>query len=260
MSLEAEIEKQLAKTILGNGRAGKEVETSYVRDIDEKDYPKLLEMPGKESTIQTMRQSHHQVAKLLARGARVAEVSAITGYTTARIGQLQRAPAFRELLAYYSEQVDAASAEVVERMKILSLDAMEELQDRLDTRPEAFKIEDLIKLSTSMLDRTGHGPTQKVEAQVAVFDAETLAKIKSHITPKGVVVDAQSYRPIKDGRVLPSPSPGVGASEIQDAGLAEEGPQVRGALGQGPDENGAGDACGAVDSVHGSNGARARAA
>lgn len=201
---EQDVEQALAAVMRGAGRPGGGLSVSQIRELGPGDLPKLLCPPESQpATVKTIRAAHHHLARALAKGASIIEASAITGYTPARIQQLRKAPAFIELEAYYAEQVEAAGAEVLERIKVLSISAVEELQDRLETAPENFRNDDLTKLATAMLDRTGHGPTTKVESTSVVLDAAALFQLKQRAASraKGTVIDAQSYRPITRGVV-----------------------------------------------------------
>lgn len=127
--------------------------------------------------VKQLRQRHHQLAQLLAKGVRELEASIQTGYSLSRISILKADPAFRELLKYYSDQERAASVEMTERLAQLGIATIEELQYRLDEDPESFENTELMKMSEMLLDRTGHGKSSTVQIRHGV-DEETLALIK----------------------------------------------------------------------------------
>jgi len=69
--------------------------------------------------------AHHTLARLVAEGKSHPECSVITGYGVEYVSMLERDPAFRELVAYYKEQVSAAYINVHERLAVLGATAME---------------------------------------------------------------------------------------------------------------------------------------
>ncbi len=93
-----------------------------------------------------IKHSHHQLAKLLCEGRDQAEIALITGYSPAYISNIQHDPAFNELLAYYGVQREQVFADVLERMKSLGLDSVDELQRRLSETPEKFSNREIMEL------------------------------------------------------------------------------------------------------------------
>lgn len=151
----------LDEIVLGSARGGAkrrlELRMEYVRDLNEADLPFLLNPPAlgvEPPRIKTLAHSHHLAARLLAEGRKPGEVSLQTGYAPATISNLQRDPAFRELMEYYKEQADAAYIDAHQRLAALGLSAADELGRRLDEEPEAFKARELLDISTAFLDRT----------------------------------------------------------------------------------------------------------
>ena len=89
------------------------------------------------------------------------EASLITGYSLSRISVLQGDPSFKELLEFYRSHQDAAYANLHDRMATLSMDALEELRERLDDHPEEFTPGALLEMVKTLADRTGFAPTTK---------------------------------------------------------------------------------------------------
>jgi len=132
--------------------------------------------------LKKLRQSHHQIAQLLADGVRPVEVSAIVGISQSRISILKADPAFSELLAYYSEQKKEVYLSVHERLKSFALDVLEELQDRLESDPEKISTTLLNDLLKSSMDRAGFGPKTTVDHTHTVFASdEMLAMVKQEL-------------------------------------------------------------------------------
>jgi hypothetical protein len=147
--------------ILGRPSAP-EVETDFVRELNEADLV-LLDAPrGVQSKpIAKLRDSHHALARALSAGMKPGEASLITGYSLSRISVLQGDPSFKELLEFYRGHQDTAYANLHDRMATLSMDALEELRERLDDHPEEFTPGALLEMVKTLADRTGFAPTTK---------------------------------------------------------------------------------------------------
>jgi hypothetical protein len=101
--------------------------------------------------VQALRASHHQLAQLLARGAAATEASLITGYSISRISILKSDPTFAELLASYQVNRELVFADTLERMRILGLSTLDELQDRLEADPARWSNRELMEMAELML-------------------------------------------------------------------------------------------------------------
>ena len=142
----------LENIFLGEG-GGSEAESLQGRDIarqaGEPSQP-VAEWNGQErkSGLLRIKQSHHNLARLIALGqADNIELSAATGYAPGTISSLRRDPAFAELVSTYQAKRDIAFGDTADRLKILSLNAMSELQRRLDEDPEAWSRRELMELA-----------------------------------------------------------------------------------------------------------------
>lgn len=147
----------LDEFVMGNAQGGKKkalgVQVSVGRELTRADLEALIDggspaNPQANSLILKIRNSHHQLARHIASGTQLIEVSAITGYTVAYISNLKNDPAFRELLEYYEKQKEAIFVDTTERAKAVSIAALEELQERIDQAPETFKHRELMELAT----------------------------------------------------------------------------------------------------------------
>lgn len=99
------------------------------------------------TSLTTIRAAHHRIAQLLAsEGASPARVSLVTGYSPAYVRRLQGDPVFRELLAYYANQTEAVTGDLRDRLNTLGLSAMDELQMRLEEKPDEFTKKDLMEI------------------------------------------------------------------------------------------------------------------
>jgi hypothetical protein len=153
-------------------RAQEPLSIEFVRVLTPGDLEMLRNPPrgegGEAPRVATLRHTHHRLAQLLAQGHDHATVALITGYSQGRISQLCKDPSFAELLTHYASISEAKFIDVLERMKALGLDTLEELQERLDQRPEAFANRELMELAELLIHKPmsvaagarGTGPAQ----------------------------------------------------------------------------------------------------
>lgn len=166
---------------------------------------------------------HHAIARLLACGEKAIVVSAATGYSPSHISGLQKDPMFQELLAHYQSVADKSFRDTLERMKIVRGEALGELQRRLAEGPENFKNDDLLKVITNMLDRSGHGPTSKTENQSVLLTGQDLKEMKeaAHEEQKGEIINAETYNAQDNSRS--EMGEGRARSAVPDSKDAREG-------------------------------------
>lgn len=147
---------------LPRGRTALPLEATVVRDLTPADLVLLETMRGhKPRPLTKLRDSHHWLARKLASGSRPVEASMVTGYSPSRISILQADPTFQQLLQHYRENTDEIYADVHERMSSLSLEALEELRERLHEEPETLSPLTLLEIVKTLADRTGYGPSSK---------------------------------------------------------------------------------------------------
>jgi hypothetical protein len=101
--------------------------------------------------VRSIRASHHQLARLLALGHDETQAALATGYSLAWVSQLKGDPAFDELVAHYRGAQDLEFLDAQARMRKLGLEAVDELQERLETAPEKFGNRDLMDLAEKMM-------------------------------------------------------------------------------------------------------------
>lgn len=138
------MEDLLSEIGLGAGPSGPPISKDpiFIRDLTADDLRSAntrAAYGSQQGTLtQKLRAPHHTLARLVAEGKKHPECAIITGYTVEYIVMLERDPAFKELVAYYKENVAAAYVNVHERLASLGTLAMEILQERL-TDPEQVK-------------------------------------------------------------------------------------------------------------------------
>lgn len=127
--------------------------------------------------IRALNDRHHALAKALASGHSPAQASLLTGYSSSRISILKADPAFVELVEFYRSTQNIIDAQVLDRLGTLSLTAVAELENRLETEPEKIETRDLVNIAELALDRTGHGPSHKLSVTSLTLGPEDMAKL-----------------------------------------------------------------------------------
>ena len=132
-------------------------------------------------SLAKLRQIHHEIARLLASGLSETEVAGVVGYSLSRISILKADPSFKELLAYYSKRQEEVFIDVRKRLAVLGMDAVAELQDRLDYKADSLTNTQLIEITKASLDRAGFNPVNKTENVQVFLTGDELAKLKERI-------------------------------------------------------------------------------
>lgn len=174
----------------------REIAIEVVRALTPDDIPKL-QNPSPVNTapipIQTLRASHHQLAQLLTQGRNDTEVALITGYSITRIAFLKADPTFKELMAGYADIRQTVFVDTLERMKILGLSTLDELQERLEQDPQRWSNRELMEMADLMLVKpklatpmgqasaaTGANPGTGVTLNIKFVQSETPALTIEH--------------------------------------------------------------------------------
>jgi hypothetical protein len=111
---------------------------------------------------------------MLADGMPPQQAAIVCGYSGSRISILQSDPAFMELIAHYREVRTERYFDGMQSMAELHLDAVEEIRDRLEEKPEDFTHGQLMELMKLTADRTGKGPSTKSEVDIKIGLADRL--------------------------------------------------------------------------------------
>jgi hypothetical protein len=139
------------------GRKAAPLAIEVLRELNVQDLD-LIQNPPKVGVetrpLARLRHTHHMLARLLAEGRKNEECSLITGYSPSRISILQHDPAFKELVAYYSDQTKEVYLNVHERLASVGMAAVEEIQERLEVSPKEFANRELMELAEMALDRS----------------------------------------------------------------------------------------------------------
>lgn len=146
---------------IGSARGGrkpaKAVPMSFSREIGSDDLAQLAaprEVGLGVPAVTVLRNSHHNLARLLAEGRKPGEVAEITGYSSSRISILQNDPAFAELVSYYAAQATQQYVDVHSRLAQLGTDTVEVLQERVLDESEKLSVKALLDIAAFSLDRS----------------------------------------------------------------------------------------------------------
>lgn len=133
-----------------------DLEVTVVRSLGEEDIPALelgkQLVPGsKPIGPSQLKSAHHQVARLLAEGRELVDVSLITGYTPQYIHSLKQGGDFQELMKYYSTQREQIFVDTLERMRVLGITTLEKLQGQLEDDQVVWTKRELMEMAELML-------------------------------------------------------------------------------------------------------------
>jgi hypothetical protein len=132
--------------------------------------------------LKRLRDSHHAVAKLVARGMSNMQVSLQTGYHPARVSQLQNDPTFKELVAFYRKDGDTVAQEMEAMFLAVGRDFMQEHLERLHDTPEDFSPAELREAVRLYVDRAGFAPIQRsINKSVTRHIGERLDEAKKRV-------------------------------------------------------------------------------
>lgn len=165
-------------------RAGAPPEVT--RELTKDDLILARSSPGAEPDfIQKLRTPHHHAARLIAEGLKLVEVAGITGYTTARLQQLLKDPAFQELVSHYRAGVQQTYMRTHEKIGLLASHSVDELLSRMDEAPESFSNGDLLEQATKTLDRVGFGPKTTHVIDKRERSVSIVAQVKAEVESRG---------------------------------------------------------------------------
>lgn len=193
-------------------RKAREIKIASVRAITREDLPRLLGPRDKSMSLPgRIRDSHHDVARLLAFGHSHAKVSEITGYSFNRISQLATSPAMKELISQYRGKIDEIWAENVDAYAKLALRNMvaaeRQISDRLDeadAEGETLPVRDLIAISRDAADRFGYS---KKETRVNL-NVDFAAQLENAIKRSGKQIEGVAQpSPSRSATLGPFPRP-----------------------------------------------------
>lgn len=175
------------------GRASKAVSAELERELGLDDVAALLEEKGVQAPqIKEFRERHHALARHIAEGKRPGEAAILCRYSQSRMSVLLADPAFMELVAHYREIVNEEFVDFQSKLAELALDGALILQSRMEEKPDDMSDALLLQIVQVGADRTGHGPSQKIEHNHKIGLAERLMSANARaqkardVTPKEI--------------------------------------------------------------------------
>lgn len=183
-----------------------------IRSIGRDDLPRLAK-PRDNTVLMPLklRESHREVARLLALGLTQRRVAEITGYSTQRVMTLAATPAIKDLIAdfrsirdeSYAEEVDVYYSYVTHN----AIHAERMLSDKLhaaDEEGELLPTKELIAISRDAADRIGYGKKQTNINVNADFAAQLEAAIRRTDEARGAkLVDGSPIPVVTSSRTAP---------------------------------------------------------
>lgn len=131
---------------------------------------------GRLKSVETIKDSHHMLARLFALGYTSNEVSEMAGYSISRCSILRNDPLFIELVNHYKGMVDEQFKETTDEYFRLAeaarVKTMRMINDKLDDEDE-LSVSELMKIHDSTADRTGY-PKRTVATNINVDFAARL--------------------------------------------------------------------------------------
>jgi hypothetical protein len=169
---------------VGPGRQAKALAAEFSHELTEAHLSMEAVEVQTAPSIKRLRDSHHALARCLATGMKEAEASLVTGYSSSRISVLKSDPQFAELCEFYRGTSTDIVADFRMRMATMGMDALAEMQERMEENPESFSPALLREIVKDMADRTGHapqrGPTSNVTINMGL--SERMAAARARVT------------------------------------------------------------------------------
>ena len=228
----------------GTGKTAPPLLADYGRDLTAEDIVRTQTEPSPNAAavpLKQIRAQHHTIARLLAQGLALEEISIQTGFSPSRISTLRDDPQFSELLAYYTGIERAGyerhRADMHERLAELGFTSVEMLHEQLLDNPERFetKPELLLSIITAVSDRTGHGKSSNVQhSHSFALDERQLAILRSAQDTPAQLAEEDRGTLLSMAR----DAAGTFCQEARSNGGAAGGPAVR---EEGPEGAGDGD-------------------
>jgi transcriptional regulator with XRE-family HTH domain len=156
-----------------------------VRPLVEADL-ELLRQPSKRvGLVRPLRDSHHNIARLLASGLKLSDIAQATGFSISRISLLRSDPSMVELIERYRaiataewrESIDHFAAQAVSNMVKAERMLADKLDDA-DAEGTTLPTRELIAIAADRMDRFGYG---KKTANLNV-NVDFAAKLEAAIT------------------------------------------------------------------------------
>lgn len=211
------------------GRSPAKLMVKVEKELTEEDliFRKFSPVGTEVPSIAKLRYAHHKLAQVLASGTKEADAAVLTGYSVARIKTLKQDPAFKELCSHYSESTKEVYHDLHTRMAGIAMNASEELQERLEEKPESLTNKELLEVLKVTNDRGGNSPVSRSLSANITLGANEIAAIRQEVKQK------------EHGRIIEATSnyqrPEVGEDDNKSAPETSSGETAQGLKGEGED-------------------------
>jgi len=194
-------------------------EVSDIRELSREDLQHLAKRRAPVG-VQSLKDSHHRVARAVASGLNNIQTADACGITTARVSQLRQDPAFIDLVAHYRSMLTAEwireADPVVEMLGAIRQKSLAMIEDKIDqaaANDEFLPSRDLASFAELGLDRTGYGKVNKNVNINVDFAAKLEQARKRSATAAPRQIEGQTASPALASQSAsaistPSPSPG----------------------------------------------------
>ena len=115
------------------------------------------------TALQRLSNRHHKLARLLAQGFAEGKAAVVCNYSPARVSSLKHDVSFSALVEHYKGETAEAMQDFRDQLKDAGVDALMELQYRLENDPEAISNKMLVEMVKMVADRTGYAVQTKHE-------------------------------------------------------------------------------------------------
>ena len=192
-------------------------EITDIREVTRADLTHL-QAPRPQGLIQSLRDSHHRVARAVASGMSNNQVAETCGLSITRVSQLKADPSFIELVAHYRSMITEDWREtadpVTDYMRSNALKAEQLISDRLDKameEDETIPLSQLVQVTSDRYDRLGYSKVTK-SVNVNVDFAANLEAARRRSAPAQREVKTIEASPLgpqsSPAKATPGPLPG----------------------------------------------------
>ena len=116
---------------------------------------------GAPPAVARLRDSHHALARLLARGMNETEASHLTGYALSRISSLKRDPLFAQLCEAYRLEQREAQRDLEAMWLGVAADYGQHIHEALLDAPESVPVSVALDVFKAFADRAGMAPVSR---------------------------------------------------------------------------------------------------
>ena len=223
------------------GRAasrGEEVSVIGVRELAEEEVAALSSSPSRAFQgaplrgVAKMKARHHEIARVMAAGAKDTEISHVLEVSLGTLHRLRRSPAFQQLLFSFMAARDLEAVSMADRLQHGAALALERITEVLEDESKPVPLNALKDITFGLLDRAGYNPTTKIQAQTLHLTAEDVQKIRrDNAALTATFVGGQPARPLLENSPAgsqPLESPAPAGPAVLGESLALPGPQSQG--------------------------------